>query len=126
MHREAIMTGEFDESQLTAFALGELPEGPERAAAEALLAADPEARRFVGEVRATAEALAAELVKENDLGLTPLQHVVIERQLETIEHPDRAARARRRLDFRTFRIAAFSAAAASIIVGAAGVLMFTW
>ena len=45
------------EPQLTAYALGELS-GNERDAVEALLAKDDDARRFVDEVRATAQALA--------------------------------------------------------------------
>ena len=120
------MTPEIDELQLTAFALGELPEGPGRAAVEAHLTADPDARRYVAEVRATADLLAAELAKENDVGLTPLQHVVIEQQLELIEHPERAALARRRLDWRTFKVAAFSAAAAAVVVGGVGIGLLSW
>ncbi len=61
-----------DDPRLTAYALGELaPE--ERAAVEALLERDPEARRFVAELKSAGEALAAGFAAEKAPGLTEAQ-----------------------------------------------------
>jgi len=49
-----------DDPKLTAYALGELPEG-ERAAAEADLARNPEARQALEEIRRIGEKLREEL-----------------------------------------------------------------
>jgi Ca-activated chloride channel family protein len=61
-----------DDARLSAYALGELDES-ERASVEQLLATDPEARKFVDELRATARALESELANEKMPELTAAQ-----------------------------------------------------
>ena len=78
---ERAMNTEMDELKLTAYALGEL-EIDERAAVEAHLERDPAGRAHVEEVRATARLLSAELAEEEDVALTPLQQMAIERRLQ--------------------------------------------
>ncbi|HZN67978.1 MAG TPA: zf-HC2 domain-containing protein, partial [Tepidisphaeraceae bacterium] len=62
------MSTPISDERLTAYALDELA-GEDRAAVEAHLATNPEARREVEEVRATARLLAAELADEPGEGL---------------------------------------------------------
>src|SRR5262245_50848902 len=63
-----------DDPRLTAYALGELDDA-ERPEVEDRLSLDPEARRFVEDIRRTAELLTAELRKESESnpGLVPGQ-----------------------------------------------------
>jgi Ca-activated chloride channel homolog len=70
----------FDESLLTAYALGEL-EGDERARVEAMLAQNPEAQQWVEEVRQTATMLETELAEETCPELTREQKKIIEKRL---------------------------------------------
>ena len=74
------MSTPISDEKLTAYALDEL-EGEDRAAVEAHLAANPEARREVEEVRATARLLAAELADEPGEGLLAVHRAAIEREL---------------------------------------------
>src|SRR5262245_10298276 len=67
-----------DDPRLTAFALGELDES-EKAAVEAEIADSDEARRFVADIRATADLLTEQLRKEPSPGLAPEQRLVIDR-----------------------------------------------
>ena len=62
------MAIEMNEMKLTAYALGELY-GPERAAVEAHVADDADARRFVDEMRETARVVTDELAHEPVVGL---------------------------------------------------------
>ena len=68
-------------TRLTAYALGEL-EGADRIEVEALLATDPEARRFVAETRAAADLLAAALGAEPSPGLSIVQRVELAARLD--------------------------------------------
>src|SRR5258705_3359793 len=62
-----------DDPRLTAYALGELPQG-DREQVEALLRDDESARQIVEEIRATAAALATSLASERtDAALTSEQ-----------------------------------------------------
>ena len=74
------MSTPISDEKLTAYALDEL-EGEYRAAVEAHLATNPEARREVEEVRATARLLAAELADEPGEGLLAVHRAAIEREL---------------------------------------------
>jgi Ca-activated chloride channel family protein len=77
-HEPNLEYGSFeDDPRLSAYALDELEAG-ERAAVEALLAAEPLARAFVDELRVTAAALGAGLGSETAPGLTDEQRAVIE------------------------------------------------
>src|SRR5687767_3142732 len=109
---------EIDEIKLTAYALGEL-DGRDRAAVERHLATNTPAaavaRRQVEEVRATARVLSGELAREMTFGLTALQHEVIERRLEQLEHPEMFRRPR--LDLRKWTTVGLSMAASVLIVG---------
>ncbi len=106
------MTPAIDESNLTAYALGELS-GPERTAVAAHLAGSEESRRFVADVRATAHVLADELARESYGGLTDLQHAVIEKKLESML---RLPQARRRNVVRHDRMVLVMSLAASIVI----------
>jgi Ca-activated chloride channel family protein len=74
------MTFDPDDPRLTAFALGEL-EGDERAAVEALIADNDEARRAVEETQALARLLVQRLQAEPAPGLAAEHHRAIEAQL---------------------------------------------
>ena len=69
------------DEMITAYALGELETGADRAAVEAHLATDAAARRQVDEVRATARLLSDELAKEPADGLLAVHRAAIDRQL---------------------------------------------
>jgi anti-sigma factor RsiW len=88
---ERVMNTEIDELKLTAYALGELQEG-ERADVEAHLEDDPAGRAHVDEVRTTARLLSGALAEEEDVALTPLRHVAIERRLREGGDVDAGAR----------------------------------
>ena len=70
----------FDETLLTAYALGEL-EGAERTSVESRLLFDESARQYVADVRQLAGLLTEKLSSQDDAGLTALQHAVIDREL---------------------------------------------
>lgn len=74
------MSFDASDPRLTAFALGEL-DVAEHAEIEASLAESAEARRFVEEIRATAEILTAELRKESSPGLSAKHYQAIEASL---------------------------------------------
>ena len=74
------MKTNLDDPRLTAYALNELSES-DRADVEKILAADPEARRWVEEVRQTALQLETELQGEECPALTPQQARVIEEKI---------------------------------------------
>jgi Ca-activated chloride channel family protein len=67
------------EERLTAYALGELPEG-ERVAVETHLASNADARREVEGVRAAAQLLSSELAKDSTAGLSAGHRAAIERR----------------------------------------------
>jgi Ca-activated chloride channel homolog len=69
-----------DDPRLTAHALGEL-EGDERAAVEALIASDPEARAEFEAIRQTVDVLQKELGADSDLALSDAQRAALERAL---------------------------------------------
>lgn len=69
-----------DESKLTAYVLGEL-DADERVRVEAFLAANPEARKWVEELRQTAGVLEQELLSEPCPELTTQQTRAIDRNL---------------------------------------------
>jgi len=71
------MTNEHDNSMLTAYAMGELS-GPDAAAVEARLAADPAARAELDEIRQVADLLTAELQSEPAPPLAVSQREAIE------------------------------------------------
>lgn len=77
---------DLDDPRLTAYALGELDQ-PDSLAIEALLNEHDEARRFVEEVRATAQLLADQLRAEPSLGLAPEHHEAIKARLGTSTSP---------------------------------------
>jgi len=76
------------EHHLTAYALGELdPE--ERAAVEAWVAEDAEARALLDELRATADLLRGDLATDAEVGLTPSQRARIARGPAPTSRPRR-------------------------------------
>jgi Ca-activated chloride channel family protein len=103
------MTFDASDPRLTAFALGELV-GAEQAEITQRLADDPEARRFVEEIRATAQILTEMLKQEPSPGLAPEHHRAIEKGL----HAGPAVR---------FRVRWFALAAAASLLGVA---TLTW
>jgi Ca-activated chloride channel family protein len=109
-----------DESQLTAYALGELA-GAERAAVAAYLAGSAEGRQFVAEIRATANLLVDELARESFGGLTDLQHAAIEQKLDdAMRIPISGSwRARRR---RNWNLAVFGMSLAASVLILCGVI----
>ena len=76
------MSLDFSDPRLTAYALDEL-DAAERAEVEAQLAGDPERRRLVEEIRATARLLTEHLQNEPHPKLTPKQREAIEARLQT-------------------------------------------
>ncbi len=74
------MTFDPDDPRLTAYALGEL-EGDERATVEALLAENPDARRFVSETRALGDLLSEQFRSEPSPGLADEHKAAIETEL---------------------------------------------
>jgi len=112
-----------DESQLTAYALGELT-GAERAAVAAYLAGSTDARQYVADVRATANLLVDELVRESFGGLSDSQYAIIEDKLDgALRLP--AARPRARRKIRRDHLVLLMSLAASIIIvcGVLAILM---
>ena len=99
-------TNNFDETQLTAYALGEL-DAAEAAEVEAFLADNPGAQQTVNDVRRTAELLTKEFAGAEALALTDAQRQAV----ETGPARSPAGQTRRRL----LRIAL--SAAAVLIVG---------
>jgi anti-sigma factor RsiW len=85
------MSRDADEMNLTAYALGEL-EGAERQAIEARLSASADDRRFVDEVRVTADAISHELDREQLSGLDAIHYAAIELRLRNTEAPRPARR----------------------------------
>jgi Ca-activated chloride channel family protein len=75
------MTLDFSDPRLTAYALDEL-DAAERAEVEAQLAGDPERRRLVEEIRATARLLTEHLQNEPRPKLAPEQREAIEARLQ--------------------------------------------
>jgi Ca-activated chloride channel family protein len=101
-----------DDARLSAYALGELDES-ERASVEQLLASDPEARKFVDELRATAQALESELANEPMPELTVAQRDGIVGEV----HGSRVKRSVRRMTSPMwFSVLAFTAAAAGLVI----------
>ena len=80
------MSLDFSDPRLTAYALDEL-DAVERAAVEAQLAGDPERRRLVEEIRATARLLTEHLQNEPRPKLAPEQRAAIEARLQTATQP---------------------------------------
>ena len=76
------MSLDFSDPRLTAYALDEL-DAAERAEVEAELAGDPERRRLVEEIRATARLLTEHFQNEPRPKLTPEQREAIEARLQT-------------------------------------------
>src|SRR4051794_3929870 len=70
-----------DDPRLTAYALGEL-DASERAAIEVLLAESPESRRFVEDIRTTAQLLTDQLHQEPSPGLASEHRRAIEVHLQ--------------------------------------------
>ena len=108
-----------DESILTAYALGELT-GSERAAVAALLVGNESARRYVGQVRATAALLSDELARESYGGLTDLQHAALESRLADML---RLPGARSRRTSRHDRWALVGSIAASVLIVGGTIVM---
>ena len=71
------MRSTFDESKLTAYALGELP-ARERAEVEARLAESEALRRELEEIHSTVAALRDALAAEPHVELSPQQRAAIE------------------------------------------------
>jgi Ca-activated chloride channel homolog len=82
------MSLDFSDPRLTAYALDEL-DATERAEVEAELAGDPERRRLVEEIRATARLLTEHFQNEPRPKLTPKQREAIEARLQTATKPKR-------------------------------------
>src|SRR5271165_7657376 len=82
------MSLDFSDPRLTAYALDEL-DATERAEVEAELAGDPERRRLVEEIRATARLLTEHFQNEPRPKLTPEQRETIEARLRTATKPQR-------------------------------------
>src|SRR5215471_7388332 len=76
------MSLDFSDPRLTAYALDEL-DAVERAVVEAQLVDDPERRRLVEEIRATARLLTEQLQNEPSPKLAPEQREAIEARLQT-------------------------------------------
>jgi Ca-activated chloride channel family protein len=76
------MRYDLDDPRLTAYALGELDDETERAALEAHLKTDPEASRFVDEIRATAELLTKQLRAEAGPALADSHRKAIDEMLK--------------------------------------------
>jgi hypothetical protein len=108
-----------DQMKLTAFALGEL-ETAERADIEARLVESPDDRRFVDDVRSTAQLLSDELARESSAGLDAIHYAAIEMRLRDpappAKHPHRSAVIRSRIGF-AMSVAA-SVAIVCIVIGA--------
>jgi hypothetical protein len=78
-------TPNIDETQLTAFALGELDmDADERVRVAAYVESDAEAQRFVDDVRESAGLVVGALDMELVDGLTEFQHEMIERRLREL------------------------------------------
>jgi Ca-activated chloride channel family protein len=75
------MRFDLDDPRLTAYALGELDDDAEREALEAHIKSDPEASRFVDEIRATAELLTQHLRAEAGPALAESHRQAIEELL---------------------------------------------
>ena len=82
------MSLDFSDPRLTAYALDEL-DAAERAEVEAQLAGDPERRRLVEEIRATARLLTEHLQNEPSPKLAPEQREAIETRLQSATKPKR-------------------------------------
>src|ERR1035437_3231570 len=80
------MKTNLDDPRLTAYALNELDEA-DRAAVEKILAADPEARRWVEEVRRTATQLETELQGEECPALTSEQTRELQQKIRAADKP---------------------------------------
>src|SRR3954470_8350234 len=122
------MAIEINELRLTAYALGELY-GAERDAVEAHLADDPEAQRFVNEMRETARLVSNELAHEPVVGLLAVHHAAIERHIEEAARLNQPLRLHHapvqplRARLRHWGALSLSAAAAVLIVGGAIAVM---
>ncbi len=107
-----------NEEELTAYALGEL-EGPDQARIEAHVSADPGARKYVDEVRATAAALTTDLRAEASPGLTEKQKQMLETRLVRGAKPvSSAARSRN-----AFKLSLAIAASVLLLIGVIGALL---
>jgi Ca-activated chloride channel homolog len=95
-----------DDPRLTAYALGDLT-GPDVAAVEALLAADPAARELVDEIRATATLLENEMFAAPAAHLLPAQRTAVKTA---------AAPAKPRTTGTLLRLSVFAASAAAAVV----------
>ncbi|MEJ0091010.1 MAG: von Willebrand factor type A domain-containing protein [Limisphaerales bacterium] len=77
---------DFDEAKLTAYALNEL-DAAERNAVEKIIAANPDARRWVEEVRQTAAQLETELQGEECASLAPEQTRKLQQKIRAADGP---------------------------------------
>ncbi|HEX8911188.1 MAG TPA: hypothetical protein VF796_02430, partial [Humisphaera sp.] len=77
-----------DDILLTAYALGEVDDPAERALVERMLAASPESRQAVEQIRADGDALVDGFIAAPDVGLTSVQVAAIERRLADIARAD--------------------------------------
>jgi Ca-activated chloride channel homolog len=108
----------FDETQLTAYALGEL-DSAETAEVEAFLAENPDAQKTVDDIRQMAELLAKDFAGAEALSLTDAQRQAVEAGPEAGVGATACSQAvPKRL--RIFRVAL--AAAAVVIIGLAAIL----
>jgi Ca-activated chloride channel family protein len=109
------MSIDLEDPRLTAYALGELDDPAEVAAVEALLAAHPEARGLVAEVRATGDLLRRELSAEGEHA-APVRDLAIHRAVEQALRPPRPRRSRPPWGL-------LSLAAGALILGGTAVLL---
>lgn len=98
--------------KLTAFALGEL-DAAERAQVEKRLAENPEDRRFVDQVRLTAQLVSDELSHESPAGLDAIHYAAIEMRLRD---PDPATKQIDRRAIIRGRIGLYISVAASVAI----------